>query len=29
MYLIYLNEDWKEEYGGQFELWDVDMKACP
>jgi hypothetical protein len=26
--LIYLNEDWKEEYGGQFELWDIDMKAC-
>ena len=26
--LIYLNEDWKEEYGGQFELWDVDMKGC-
>ena len=23
-----MNEDWKEEYGGQFELWDVDMKAC-
>lgn len=26
--LIYLNEDWKEEYGGQFELWDLEMKAC-
>jgi hypothetical protein len=26
--LIYLNDDWKEEYGGQFELWDKDMKAC-
>ena len=24
--LIYLNEDWKEEYGGQLELWTTDMK---
>ena len=24
--LIYMNEDWKEEYGGHFELWDKDMK---
>jgi hypothetical protein len=24
--LIYLNQDWKEEYGGHFELWDKDMK---
>lgn len=23
--LIYLNKNWKEEYGGQFELWDTDM----
>jgi Rps23 Pro-64 3,4-dihydroxylase Tpa1-like proline 4-hydroxylase len=23
--LIYLNEDWKEEYGGQFEIWENDM----
>ena len=23
--LIYLNEDWKEEYGGHFELWEKDM----
>lgn len=23
--LIYLNKDWKEEYGGHFELWDKDM----
>lgn len=23
--LIYLNEDWKEEYGGHFELWERDM----
>jgi Rps23 Pro-64 3,4-dihydroxylase Tpa1-like proline 4-hydroxylase len=26
--LIYLNEDWKEEYGGQLELWDRQMKEC-
>lgn len=24
--LIYLNPDWKEEYGGQLELWTTDMK---
>jgi len=24
--LIYLNENWKEEYGGHFELWDREMK---
>ncbi|MHA4808150.1 2OG-Fe(II) oxygenase [Flavitalea flava] len=24
--LVYLNEDWHEEYGGHFELWDKDMK---
>lgn len=24
--LVYLNEDWKEEYGGHFELWDKEMK---
>lgn len=23
--LVYLNQDWKEEYGGHFELWDKDM----
>lgn len=23
--LIYLNKDWKEEYGGSFEIWDDDM----
>lgn len=23
--LVYLNEDWKEEYGGHFELWEKDM----
>jgi 2OG-Fe(II) oxygenase superfamily len=26
--LVYLNEDWKEEYGGNFELWDKDMTKC-
>ncbi len=24
--LIYLNKDWKEEYGGHFEMWDKDVK---
>jgi Rps23 Pro-64 3,4-dihydroxylase Tpa1-like proline 4-hydroxylase len=23
--LIYLNKDWKEEYGGHFELWDREV----
>lgn len=26
--LIYLNEDWDEEYGGHFELWNTDMSAA-
>jgi Rps23 Pro-64 3,4-dihydroxylase Tpa1-like proline 4-hydroxylase len=26
--LIYLNKDWKEDYGGQLELWDDDMTRC-
>ncbi len=26
--LIYLNKDWKEEYGGHFELWDEKMANC-
>jgi len=26
--LVYLNEDWPEEYGGHFELWERDMSAC-
>ncbi len=26
--LLYLNEDWREEWGGQLELWDADMTAC-
>ena len=24
--LVYLNEDWKEEYGGHFELWERNMR---
>ena len=26
--LIYLNKDWREEYGGHFELWNRDMSRC-
>lgn len=26
--LVYLNENWKEEYGGHFELWERDMSKC-
>lgn len=26
--LIYLNKDWKEEYGGHFELWDREIKRA-
>jgi len=26
--LIYLNKDWKEEYGGQLELWNAEMSHC-
>jgi len=26
--LVYLNKDWREEYGGHLELWDREMKAC-
>jgi hypothetical protein len=26
--LIYLNRDWKDEYGGAFELWNGDMTSC-
>jgi Rps23 Pro-64 3,4-dihydroxylase Tpa1-like proline 4-hydroxylase len=26
--LIYLNEDWPSDYGGQLELWDKEMKSC-
>jgi len=26
--LIYMNKDWKEEYGGHFELWNKEMTAA-
>ena len=26
--LLYLNKDWREEYGGHLELWDRDMTQC-
>jgi hypothetical protein len=26
--LLYLNENWKEEYGGHLELWDKEIKRC-
>jgi hypothetical protein len=26
--LVYLNNDWKSEYGGQFELWNETMTKC-
>ncbi|HEY8021670.1 MAG TPA: 2OG-Fe(II) oxygenase [Thermoanaerobaculia bacterium] len=26
--LLYLNRDWKEEYGGHLELWDREMARC-
>lgn len=26
--LVYLNEDWEEEYGGHFQLFDTSMKEC-
>jgi hypothetical protein len=26
--LIYLNRDWREEYGGCFEIWDQKMSRC-
>ena len=26
--LIYLNKNWKEEYGGNLELWDQMMRSC-
>jgi len=27
--LIYFNEGWKPEWGGNIELWDKDVKLCP
>jgi hypothetical protein len=27
-FLLYLNKNWKEEYGGHFELWSSDIKTC-
>lgn len=26
--LIYLNEDWQPDYGGDLELWSTDMRRC-
>jgi hypothetical protein len=26
--LLYLNKDWREEYGGDLELWDRNMSRC-
>jgi Rps23 Pro-64 3,4-dihydroxylase Tpa1-like proline 4-hydroxylase len=26
--LVYLNKNWREEYGGHLELWDRDMAGC-
>jgi Rps23 Pro-64 3,4-dihydroxylase Tpa1-like proline 4-hydroxylase len=26
--LLYLNKDWREEYGGHLQLWDREMSAC-
>jgi hypothetical protein len=26
--IIYLNEDWRAEYGGNLELWDPEMTSC-
>lgn len=26
--ILYLNKNWKEEYGGHLELWDKDMTRC-
>ena len=26
--LVYLNKNWREEYGGHLQLWDRDMRRC-
>jgi hypothetical protein len=26
--LLYLNKDWRDEYGGHLQLWDRDMRRC-
>jgi Rps23 Pro-64 3,4-dihydroxylase Tpa1-like proline 4-hydroxylase len=26
--LVYLNKDWRDEYGGHLELWERDLSAC-
>jgi len=26
--LIYLNKDWREEFGGHLELWDAEVREC-
>ncbi len=26
--LLYLNDEWRDEWGGKLELWDKDMTAC-
>ena len=26
--LLYLNKNWREEFGGQLQLWDRDMTRC-
>lgn len=26
--ILYLNKNWREEYGGHFEMWDRDLKHC-
>jgi Rps23 Pro-64 3,4-dihydroxylase Tpa1-like proline 4-hydroxylase len=26
--LLYMNKNWKEEYGGELELWNADLSSC-